>query len=164
MNAHRTAPLIVDAAQYLIEPPDLWSSRVASKHREHAPKVVAMPGGGEGWSYEDGAWLRPLGLEVSAGRSPIDIQDHGYSYAGIRKGMYDARERLADMTIDEVDVASIFPTYGLDVRSIENPELHIACVQAYNDGLMDWTKAGDPDRLIPHALMPQWAWTRQWPS
>ena len=154
MNAQRTQPLIVDAAQYLIEPPDLWSSRVASKHRERAPKVVAMPDGGEGWSYEGGAWLRPLGLEVSAGRSPIDIQDHGYSYAGIRKGMYDAQERLADMTIDEVDVASIFPTYGLDVRSIENPELHIACVQAYNDGLIDWTKEGDPVRLIPHALIP----------
>ncbi len=154
MSIQHNASFVVDAAQYIIEPPDLWSSRVASKHKELAPKVVAMPDGGEGWSYEDGAWFRPLGLEVSAGHSPTDIQDHGYTYDSIRKGMYDPQERLNDMRVDDVDVASIFPTYGLDVRSIDNPELHIACVQAYNDGVLDWAKAGDPDRLIPHALIP----------
>ena len=154
MSTQSTASFVVDAAQYIVEPPDLWSSRVAAKHKKLAPKVVAMPDGGEGWAYEDGAWLRPLGLEVSAGHSPTDVQDHGYRYDGIRKGMYDPKERLNDMRVDEVGVASIFPTYGLDVRSIDNPELHIACVEAYNDGLMDWAKAGDPDRLVPHALIP----------
>ena len=154
MGTERTASFVVDAAQYIIEPPDLWSSRVASKHKELAPKVVTMPDGDEGWSYEDGAWFRPLGLEVSAGHSPTDIRDHGYDYDSIRKGMYDAQERLNDMRIDGIEVASIFPTYGLDVRGIDDPELHIACVQAYNDGVLDWAKAGDQNRLVPHALIP----------
>ncbi len=149
-----STPFVMDAAQYVIESPDLWTSRVPAKLKDQAPKVVDMPDGGQGWSFNDGAWLRPLGLEVAAGHSPIDIKDHGYSYADIREGMYDGKARLEDLRVDEIDAANIFPTYALDVRSIMDPELHIACVQAYNDALSDWAKAGDAKRLLPQAILP----------
>jgi predicted TIM-barrel fold metal-dependent hydrolase len=149
-----STPFVMDAAQYVIEPPDLWTSRVPAKLKDQAPKVVDMPDGGQGWSFNDGAWLRPLGLEVAAGHSPVDIKDHGYSYADIRQGMYDGKARLEDLRVDEIDAANIFPTYALDVRSIMDPELHIACVRAYNDALSEWTKAGDAKRLLPQAILP----------
>src|SRR5207302_472903 len=34
------------------------------------------------------------------------------------------------------------------------PDLHLACVRAYNDGVWEWAQAGDPDRLIPNAVLP----------
>ena len=145
---------VMDAAQYIIEPPDLWSKRVPSQHKDSAPKVIASPEGGEAWSCEAGGWQRPLGLEVAAGHSPVDIKDRGYSYADIRKGMFDAKERVQDMQIDEVDAASIFPTFGMLVRSIRDVDLHLACVRAYNDGLWEWAQEGDPRRLVPQALAP----------
>ena len=152
--AQHDASFIMDAAQYIVEPPDLWTARVPSKHRDQAPKVVSMPDGGEGWAFEGGAWLRPLGLEVSAGKSPVDIKEFGYSYGDIRQGMYDPKERLADMDLDKVDAASVFPTFGLELRNIRDEELHVACVQAYNEGLWEWTRQADGARLVPHALVP----------
>ncbi len=145
--------MVIDAAQYLIEPPDLWQGRVPAKHREKAPRVVPMPDGGEGWAFEGGAWLRPLGLEASAGRSPFELRDHGLSYPQIERGMLGAAERLADMDRDGVDAAVVFPTYGVDVRHIEDPELHVACVRAYNDAVQEWA-AGGSERLIPMAMVP----------
>lgn len=149
-----TETFVLDAVQYLIEPKDLFTARVPARLKARAPQVVAMPNGGEGWSYEQGIWLRPLGLDVAGGRSPLDIKDHGYTYGDLRQGMYDPRARLADMHMDGVDVALLFPTYALDVRNIKDPELHLACVQAYNDGVWVWCQAGDSKRLIPQALMP----------
>ena len=147
-----TASVTADACQYIVEPPGLWRERVSAKHREKAPKVVAMPDGGEGWAFEGGAWLRPLGLEAAAGLAPV--RDHGYSYSSIAKGAADAKERLKAMDADGVDVASVFPSYGLEIRFIEDPELHVACVEAYNDGVLEWARSGNADRLIPHALIP----------
>jgi len=145
---------VVDSAQYLIEPPDLFSHRLPAKLRDRGPRVVNMPDGGEGWSYDNGAWLRPLGVEAGAGHSPLDLKGHGYRYADIRKGMHEAKARLEDLRIDGVDVALIFPTFALDIRSLTDPELHLACIQAYNQGVWDWTQHGDSRKLIPQALMP----------
>ncbi len=154
MVTNQSTLSVMDATQFIVEPSDLWTSRVSAKHKDRAPRVVAMPDGGEGWAYEGGAWLRPLGLEVCAGRSPLDFRDHGFSYAEIRKGMHDARERVKDLDADEVDAASIFPTYGMDVRNILDADLHLACVRAYNDGLLEWCQTGGSKRLLPNAMMP----------
>jgi predicted TIM-barrel fold metal-dependent hydrolase len=113
-----------------------------------------MPDGGEGWAFEGGAWLRPLGLEAAAGRSPSEIREHGLSYSEIGDGMHDGAERLADMDRDSIDTAVVFPTFGVDVRHIEDPALHIACVLAYNDGVREWAAAADSGRLIPMAMVP----------
>ncbi len=156
MNAavDRDVTFVMDAAQFIVEPPDLWSSRVSAKHRELAPKVVSLPGKGDAWAFEGGAWLRPLGLEAVAGQGPLEIQDQGLGYADIRRGAYEPKERLRDMAVDEVDMASIFPSFGMSVRNIQDPDLHLACVQAYNDGLWEWCQSGDARRLVPQALIP----------
>ncbi len=152
MEWHTTA--IFDAAQHIVEPPDLWTSRLPSKHREAAPRVVPFPGGGEAWSFDGGALLRPLGLEVAAGFSPLELRTAGYSYSTIRKGAYDPAERLRDMAIDEIDAACIFPTFATAVRHLGDRDLQLACVQAYNDSVLEWTREGDASRLLPQALMP----------
>jgi predicted TIM-barrel fold metal-dependent hydrolase len=154
VSSNGARPYVVDAAQYLIEHPLLWTDRVPDKHRQAAPRVVPMPDGGEGWSFEDGAWLRPLGLEVEAGRSPLDVRGHGYTYGEIRPGIYEAAARLDDMQFDGIDVACIYPTYAMDLRSLQDPDLQVACVRAYNDAVWEWANAPGPGRLIPQAIVP----------
>jgi len=143
----------MDAAQYVVEPADLWTSRVPARHEDMAPKVVQLPEGGDAWSFEDGAWLRPLGLDVAVGHGPLDVKGLGYSYGEIRQGAYDVGQRIADMAADEVDAAAVFPTYGMSVRTILDPDLHLACVRAYNDGVWEWAQAGQ-GRLVPQGLVP----------
>jgi predicted TIM-barrel fold metal-dependent hydrolase len=142
-----------DAAQYIIESPDLWTSRLPQQYADRAPRVVVLDGGGEAWAFEGGAWTRPLGLVAGAGHGPLEVVEEGYTYAQLREGMHDARERLADMDLDGVSRACIFPTFGLEVRGIADPELHRLCVRAYNDAVWDWSRAGD-GRLVPQALIP----------
>lgn len=145
---------VVDATQFIIEPADLWTKRVTAKQKEMAPHVIALAGGGDGWAFDGGAWVKPLGLEASAGKNPVEFKTQGLAYSSIRKGMYSAKERLEDMKADGIEAAVIFPTFGMEVRGIKDPDLHTACVKAYNDGVLEWAKAGDAKRLIPQALIP----------
>jgi predicted TIM-barrel fold metal-dependent hydrolase len=142
-----------DAAQYVIEPPDLWTSRLPKNLAQRGPKVVQLPGGGEGWAFEDGAWIRPLGLNAAAGRGAADMADEGYTYSQLRPGMTDPTQRLVDMDLDGVDRAAIFPTFGMEVRSLRDPLLHKASVRAYNEALGEWAKQGQ-GRLDVQALIP----------
>jgi predicted TIM-barrel fold metal-dependent hydrolase len=154
VTTNGSRPPVIDAVQYIVEPPGLWVDRVAANHRDAVPRVVPMPDRGEGWSFDGGAWLRPLGLEVEAGRGPLDVRGHGHAYGDIRPGMHDARARLEDMRLDGVDAACIYPTYGLELRTLGDPELQVACVRAYNDAVWEWAHEAGAGRLVPQALLP----------
>lgn len=115
MNGTGTRLNVFDAAQYLIEPADHFTANVVTKLRDRVPRVVAT-GAGEAWSFEDGAWLRPIGLEAQAGRSPIDLTAEPLAYRELRTGLYDASACLVDLDTDEIDAAAIYPTYAEELR------------------------------------------------
>ena len=144
---------VFDAAQYMVEAPDLFTANVSSAVRSQAPCVVELPGGGQAWSFEEGAWLRPLGLDVQAGRGPLDFTEDPLSYRDLRPGLYDAEARLTDMDTDEIDAVSIFPTFAQELRFLSDADTQIACVRAYNDAVADWVQCGR-GRIVGHALMP----------
>src|SRR5438876_11555519 len=91
---------VVDADAHVNEPPNLWQERVPARLRERALKVVPWPGGGDAWSYGDGAWVRPLGRTATAGLSYLQYSTSGRSYDTIRPGSFDPAARLTDMDID----------------------------------------------------------------
>jgi len=144
---------VFDAAQYIIEPPDLFTANVPTALRDRVPRVVELAGGGDAWSFENGAWLRPIGLEAQAGRGPLDLTESPLAYRDLRTGLYDAEARLSDMDADEIDAAAIFPTFAQDLRFLVDAEAQVACVRAYNEAAADWTQRGH-GRLLAHALVP----------
>lgn len=144
---------VFDAAQYFIESPDLFTANVPSALRDRVPRVVEVEGGGEAWSFESGAWLRPIGFEVQAGRGPIDLRDDPLAYRDLRPALYDADARLSDMDADEIDKAAIFPTFAQDLRFLVDADVQVACVRAYNDSVADWMQRGR-GRLVAAALVP----------
>ncbi|MSQ26233.1 MAG: hypothetical protein EXR49_08235 [Dehalococcoidia bacterium] len=145
-------PFVFDASQRYVEPRDLWSKRLPAKLKAAAP-AVAPHQGGEAWFFEGGKFVRPLGLEVCAGKSPAELKLSGYSYAEIRKGCFDPKERLKDMTEDGIDAANIFPTFALSLRTLKDAAAQQACVRAYNEAVWEFCQT-DAARLVPHALMP----------
>lgn len=151
---NRQAPLVFDACQHFVEPPDLWTSRLPAKFRSAVPQVVPHAAGGETWTFDVGAYLRPLGLEVSAGQSPQELRLSGYTYGAIRKGTYDPSARIRDLDLDGIALANVFPTFALSLRHLKDLELQNLCVSAYNDAVAEFCNAGDSQRLLPHALMP----------
>ena len=147
-------PFMFDADQHIYEPPDMWTKRVPSKFKELAPTVVEMPYGGQGWRWEGGRDYQAIGLQVGAGRSYQDIKHYGHSFEDTRPGCYDPQKRLEDMDLDGVDRAIIFPSVGIRMREVEDRDLMLALVRAYNDGLLEWCTEGDIDRLIPLFVLP----------
>ena len=70
-------------------------------------------------------------------------------------GGYDPKVRLEEIDEDLIDAAVLYPTPRLSHLVIANqePDLHLAMVQAYNDWLTEYC-AYDPARLGAMIMLP----------
>ncbi len=146
-------PRIVDADQHIVEPPDMWTSRMSKKYTDVVPHVVDFPEGGHAWNFGGGEWVRPVGLLSGAGRSPKDFNWH-QSYDDMFASCYDPKERVRDMDIDGVDAAVLFPSIAMALSGCQDDGFYLDCFRTYNDAMWDWCQEGDPTRLYPAAIMP----------
>jgi predicted TIM-barrel fold metal-dependent hydrolase len=148
---------VIDADSHVIEPPDLWTSRLPAKYGATAPQVAVHPGTGHHhWRIGD-AWLRPVGYYGRAGwdQYPPDTPNE---YDDIDPGGWRAPERLQRMDEYGLRAQVLYPNLvGFDATTFMDLGLDMAtaCVQAYNDFLTDFCSE-DPERLIPIAMVPFW--------
>lgn len=151
---------IIDADRHVIEPFDLWRNYLPPKLRAHAPRegvVVDEP------LAERVARLGASGLIPSVppptlgGRSLfnnmsevawIELSTQFYLGAGLRSAAHDPRTYLDVMDQTGVDIAFLFPSYGLCIEGMTplEPALASACATAYNEWLEDFCRI-DPGRL-----------------
>jgi predicted TIM-barrel fold metal-dependent hydrolase len=152
---------IYSADDHLIEPANLWTDRVPAAYRDRAPKIIEIDGR-EAWTYEDRLYF----LTMGSCRPRDGFSEGGYPpapgtarYDEIRPGCYDPTERLSDMDIDGVWGQLCFPNYARFAGhrfylDIDDPDLALVCLKAYNNYLLeDWCGAA-PDRLFGAAILP----------
>ena len=152
---------LLSADDHIIEPPHLWVDRVPARYKDTCPRVVEVDGR-HAWSYEGERTFIPMG----SCRPLPGHSEEGYPPAPgtarfdeIRPGCYDPAERLKDMDVDGVWGQLCFPNYArfaghrffLDV---DDRDLGLACLYAYNDFLLDEWCATDPARLYGAAVLP----------
>jgi predicted TIM-barrel fold metal-dependent hydrolase len=171
-------PWIVSMDDHVVEPADLWSSRLPQKYRDIGPRVVYAPGGTpiisgpvyieepgtEGpnvawWFYEDHQYSVKR-LIAAAGYPADDIKLEGITFEQMRPGCFQVRARLDDMTLNHVQASLCFPNYPrfcgqLFLRG-KDKELARLCVEAYNDWQVEEWGAQSDGRLIPLCLVPLW--------
>ena len=114
---------IISSDDHIIEPGDLWTSRVETKFRDRAPRIVRLESGDDWWVCE-GVKIGGIGSGTQAGRrfeepEKLRIADN---VENARPGGYIAEERVKDMDIDGVDVSILYPTTGLQFYSIPDSE------------------------------------------
>ena len=145
---------IIDADAHVNEPPDLWQSRVPTRFKDRAPKLI-HEAHGDVWSFDNGKRLRPLGLTATAGLSYVEFRAEGLRYDSIRPGSFDTRARLADLDADGLYAQVLYPSVTLaGARTYaDDRELQIACVRAYNEWLTEFC-AGSNGRLIGQTILP----------
>jgi predicted TIM-barrel fold metal-dependent hydrolase len=147
---------IIDVDTHLTESPDAWTSRVPASMRDRVPRVEQDPRGRDIWMI-DGQRSSFAGMTATAGRG--DFREFPPTYADMHPAAYDAKERLAYM--DEVGIWAmvLYPNVGgfgsQQFLRLGDPELMLACVQAYNDFQTEWASA-DPRRLLPITSTPFW--------
>jgi uncharacterized protein len=144
---------LIDADTHVNEPPTLWTDRVASKFKERVPHLEHFEQG-DAWVGEGVTDPINFGFNASA-MLPRSERKPWVRFEDIPAGGYEPAERLKELDEDLIDASVLYPTPRLShiVIANEDPELHLAMVQAYNDWLMDYA-AYEPSRLGAVILLP----------
>jgi predicted TIM-barrel fold metal-dependent hydrolase len=150
---------VIDCDTHIVEPYDLWTSRVPARDRDKVLQVV--------WNEDrhQDVWFVPGHEPIFAGAQiamagwreyppdrPPRLQDAA-------RETWDVRPRLRYM--DEVGVHAqvLYPNiagFGAgNYMLIEDADLRLRSVQIYNDWLVEWTSA-DPSRFIMTCAVPFW--------
>ncbi|MBW2267469.1 MAG: amidohydrolase family protein [Deltaproteobacteria bacterium] len=154
----------VDTDTHVTEPPDLWTSRVPRKWQDQVPRMERR-GGEDLWIIAG----EPAGAPGYTAMAGFDgtVPDHPKTFDECPPATYDAKARLELMDAEGMYANLLYPnTAGFGSQlflRLDEPELQLACVQAYNDFLIDWCSA-DPKRLIPVMASPFWdvdAWVKE---
>jgi predicted TIM-barrel fold metal-dependent hydrolase len=150
---------IISVDDHVIEHPNVWLDRLPAKWREQAPHIEHAASGSDYWIYE-GKRAGNFALNAVAGKDPQDFGLDPRSYQDMIPGCYQISDRIKDMDLEGVHAQLCFANMpgfaGRVFWQSDDKELGAACVQAYNDFIIDEWCAYNSDRQIPLVLIPFW--------
>jgi predicted TIM-barrel fold metal-dependent hydrolase len=144
----------VSADGHVVEPADLWSTRMDRRFRDRAPRVNSRPDAD--YYLIDGLPAMPVGLEGVSMEDKISGKiksPKGRRHRETRAGAHDSQARLADQAIDHLRAEVIYPGLGLFISGAPDGEYVRECFRVYNDWLSEFC-ADAPDRLLGVGLLP----------
>lgn len=145
--------LLISADSHVVEPPDLWTSRMPEKFRDRIPHQVRMEQG-DAWVIP-GSQPFPYGLVQCGGLPPEDYR-MWIRWEEVRKETYEIPARIASQVRSGVAAEVMYPSPRIAIAMYANdtdPEYHLALVRAYNDWLSEYC-AQDSARFVGLALAP----------
>jgi predicted TIM-barrel fold metal-dependent hydrolase len=149
---------IVSVDDHVIEPPTVWLDRVPEKYRDVAPRMEETPAGAV-WRFEHKT-IATSGLSVAAGKKRDEFTPEPLPFDAMRPAAYDSIARLEDMDRGGILASLCFPSMprfcGQLFSEADDKELGFACIQAYNDWMIDDWCGSAPGRYIPLIIMPLW--------
>jgi predicted TIM-barrel fold metal-dependent hydrolase len=149
---------VIDVDTHVVEPPDLWTSRLASRWGDLIPHVA--------WdeNVKEEAWfigdqrLGPVGSAAQAGW-PEYPPDHPRRWSDTDPATWDAKLRLGRMNDYGIHAQVLYPNVALFntamFQQVGADELPVEFVRAYNDFQTDFASVA-PDRFIPMTSLPFW--------
>jgi predicted TIM-barrel fold metal-dependent hydrolase len=147
---------IISAVDHVIETPELWTQKLSkSKFGGAIPHLERSLDGNDRWIVEDRQL--PLTDMARVGALMSDRVSFVSRWEQVPKAAYDPAARLKVMDDDGIDTSVLYPSLpgfsGEIFGAITDPDLELACVQAYNDWLIDeWAAASH--RFIPQCIVP----------
>jgi predicted TIM-barrel fold metal-dependent hydrolase len=151
--------ILISVDDHIVEPPTMFDAHWPDKYRDRKPRVIKTEEGGDIWEFE-GTRAPNVGLNAVAGCPPEEYNLDPTEYAQMRPGCFSANERIDDMSAAGVLAGINFPTFphfcGQYFWRVEDKDLALAAVRAYNDWHIDEWAGGHPDRLIPLSIPPLW--------
>ena len=140
---------MISADSHVTEHPDCYVTRVAEKYRDRVPHLVFDERMGDTMVMEG---TRPLILSLAsaAGEAPEELlsrRGENARFELLPRGGWDLETRLKAQDRDGVAAEILYPTVGMEVCNLADPELKKACMDAYNLWVAEFA-AGAPDRLF----------------
>jgi predicted TIM-barrel fold metal-dependent hydrolase len=148
----------ISTVDHVVEHPEVWTQRLSkSKWGDRIPHIKHSSDECDAWVVDGRS--APLSECAHVGAVMSDRADAPKRWEDVPQSAYLPAERLRAMDTDGVACSVLYPTLagfsGEKFGALADPELALACVQAYNDWLaQEW--AGASDRFIPQCLSPIW--------
>jgi predicted TIM-barrel fold metal-dependent hydrolase len=156
----RTEDLIlVSVDDHVVEPPDVFEHHLPAQYRDIAPRVEHRDDGTDAWKFLD-FHIPNVGLNAVTGRPPEEYGMDPTSFDELRKGTYDVRERVLDMSANGLLGSLNFPSLpgfaGRLFAALDDKDAALAFCRAYNDWHIEEWCGYAPERFIPLAIPPIW--------
>lgn len=149
---------LIGVDEHVQEHPEVWTQRLSrARWGDRVPHIERHSDGTEHWVV-DGQKL-PLAGVASVGAAMPDRAREPQRWEEVPAMAYKPAERLHAMDVDGVDYAVLYPIVagvaGEAFARLTDAELELACVQAYNDWLIDeWATVSK--RFVPQCITPLW--------
>jgi predicted TIM-barrel fold metal-dependent hydrolase len=150
---------VIDVDTHIVEPYDLWTSRVSTaRWGEKVPHVRWDPERKVDVWYSDG---RSLGAAAAAAQAgwPETPPIHPPTLGEVSPSLWRNTDRLALMDEYGIYAQVLYPNvtgFGAGrFTELDDPELALVLLQAYNDFLVEWASVAT-DRFIPVMAVPFW--------
>jgi uncharacterized protein len=143
---------VLSADSHVLEPPDLWVTRMQLRFRDRAPHLEHEFNGQTG-DFLVCAPLRPFNPTSlgCAGIPPEELEKFSKGgYAVCRPGSWDPVERLKDMDFDGLGAEIFYCGFGMSLFSHPDEEFQRDAHRAYNDWAAEYASHA-PKRLFPVA-------------
>lgn len=149
---------LISVDDHVQEPPNLWTQRLSkTRWGERVPHLERIADGSERWVVDNQVLLD--GSVALAGALMADRNHEPSRWQDVPTAAYVPSERLKAMDAAGIDYSVLYPTVaglaGETFGRLRDPDLELACVQAYNDWLIEeWAAASD--RFVPQCIVPIW--------
>ena len=145
----------ISCDDHVQEHPEVWTERMSkAKWGDRIPHIERADGK-ERWVV-DGKPVDISGVAIAAGAMADRALDP-QRWDDVPAVAYKASERLTAMDVDGVDYSVLYPAVagraGETFGRLEDAALELACVQAYNDWLIEEWASASP-RFIPQCIVP----------
>ena len=148
---------VIDVDSHVLEPPDLWTSRLPAKWQDIAPRVVTDEASGQQRWNIGGHFA--IGAATYARAEWKDYWPAGPTrFEDATRGAWDPAARLQWMDKVGVKAQVLYPNIlGFHVANflLYDEPMRLACIQAFNDFQTEFCET-DPGRLLPLAYLPWW--------
>jgi len=156
---HADDLILISVDDHLVEPPNLFENHIPEKYRDRAPFVRTTRDGSDVWMFE-GAKIPNIGLNAVAGRPKEEYGIEPTAFDEIRPGCWNIDERIKDMNAGGVLGSMNFPSFpgfsGRLFANVDDKDLALAVVRAYNDWHVDEWCGAYPGRMIPMGIPVLW--------
>ena len=149
---------LISVDDHVQEPPNLWTQRLSkTRWGERVPHLERIADGSDRWVVDNQVLLD--GSAALAGALMADRNHEPSRWQDVPTAAYVPSERLKAMDAAGIDYSVLYPTVaglaGEAFGRLRDPDLELACVQAYNDWLIEeWATASD--RFVPQCIVPIW--------
>ena len=146
---------LISADSHVVEPADLYVTRIDPRYRNEAPRIESQPNGD--YIVVKSMRPRPVGFEgamidqIASGEGVANWR--GYRYSDNRPGGWDPIERLKDQDTDGVVAEAIYTGLGLIWLRSPDSAYAFACARVYNDWIREYVSVA-PDRMAAIGVLP----------